>query len=398
MYSGTAALYATDTLNPAGTYELEVEQTLKGHSSKIIHLNSPTILSIYYDTVNFHLGAGTRVLLILRTNKQGEWEAVDPTVPLIPLPSGLSGTYSDVASLLLGALPVADSNLRQVYTYFLRSTVNPQVVIGLTDYINDPNIAIQDNVLRCLANNQQLGAIPRIKALAEKAQAKGVSVTCTASLESYKDTPDAKPLLEPLLFCPEYFSRFHTMLALDHLVDHNSIPYLMLAIRDPDEQNFISQSAYGLLHELIPILGEAYGNDYFAQHRAVETKKISAWWSDELLGKHLKPGEHPAIPAQLPNTPALLNPLLFLPDTPTRRAVADKLARLGDKSSIPYLVLALQDPDTEVAFTAYKTLHRLIPSLGNPVDRTAFAASPTEASQPVYDWWRDELLGKHLPK
>ncbi|MGI4791413.1 MAG: hypothetical protein ACRYFS_21505 [Janthinobacterium lividum] len=48
-----------------------------------------------------------------------------------------------------------------------------------------------------------------------------------------------------------------------------------------------------------------------------------------------------------------------------------------------------------MSYVAYKTLHRLIPSLGTARDSGSFTANHDAATQPLYDWWRDELLGKH---
>ena len=401
FYSGVDAMYEADTLNPPGTYQLDVEETLKGRCPKSLSLSLPAILSDYYDNQRFNVKVGTQALLLLRLNAQNEWECVDPTLPLVPLANVTGTSQPDVVSVLLDSLENTEASQRQIYTFLLRDSVGPQVVIGLARYVDDPNVKVQDNVLYCLAQNQQIAAIPRIEALAEQTAGEQIGLICPMALESYKDTPEARPLLNRLLFCPEYFTRLHTMFALDHLADRTSIPYLMLALRDPDTQNIIPQSAYGLLHQLNPSLGLAYGSDYFAQHHAVEMQKLDAWWSNRLLGKQLKPGEHPDVPAILPATPALLDPLLFVPDIVTRRAAVARLAHIGDASCIPYLILALQDPDAQqpdvsVAYVAYKTLHRLIPALGPALGSDAFAADHDAATQPIYEWWTDELMGKHL--
>jgi len=409
VYTGMAMEVFVSTLQQPGQYTFQVLQTLKGKNGNKIQIHLPYILSTYYGHAKLTLPIGGQFLLFLKRTNQKEVIAEDGTVPLIPghvlSASQLASIQGNnlfptvIQSMLLS---LDNDQIRIANTYLLRTVVDPVIVLGLAKYLDDPNESVRDNVLFCLATNQQVIAIPRIAALDAKLQARGRSAQSTMALPSFR-TPEAIPYLNPLLFFSAYYARLNAMFAVDHLADHTSIPYLMLAIRDPDEQGIIPQSAYGMLHKLVPTLGEAFGNNYFAQHRAAETKKLFAWWSDELLGKHLKPGEHPAIPTELPNTPALLNPLLFIPDTPTRRAVADKLARLGDKISIPYLILALQDPDPQqdagnVSYIAYKTLHRLIPALGPPETSTKFAASPESAKQPIYQWWQDELLGKHLSK
>lgn len=405
IYSGIDGFVIANTLTPPGYYQFKIITVVKGQPMGTLRVKLPAILSVIYDGAALKVEPGMKCLLLLHLDTGSIAEPVDPNLPIIPLSNSSTtkrindhnqgGVYERVVDLVLASL--TDPIIRQANTFLLRNVVNTKMVVALVPYIDDSNLKVRDNVLYSLAANQQVAAIPRIEQLTQQANQAQIGVACPIALSFYKNV-EARPYLLPLLFSSDYYIRLNTMFAIDHLANRTTIPYLLLAVRDPDEQNIVSQSAYGLLHQLNPSLGEAFGNDYFAQHRAVETKKLFAWWSDELLGKHLKPGEHPAIPAELPNTPALLNPLLFIPDAPTRRAAADKLAHLGDKSSIPYCVLALQDPDTEVAFTAYETLHRLIPALGNPRTRAFFDSNPAAISQPIYDWWRDELLGKHLPK
>ena len=409
VYTGMAMEVFVSTLQGSGRYTFQVLQTLKGKAENKIQIHLPYILSTYYGHAKLELPTGSQFLLFLKATKIKGVMVEDGTVPLIPgrvLPASQVASAQDdnffskvVQSMLLS---VGNAQNRAADTYLLRNVVDPAIVPALARYLDDPNENVRDNVLFCLATNQQVAAIPRIAALDAKLEAQGSGAQSTMALPNFQ-TSEAVPYLNPLLFSPAYYTRLNTVFAIDHLANRTTVPYLLLAVRDPDEQNIIPQSAYGLLHQLNPSLGEAFGNDYFAQHRAVETRKLFAWWSDELLGKHLKPGEHPAIPAELPNAPALLNPLLFVPDTVTRRAAAAKLARLGGTSSIPYLILALQDPDAQaldvnVSYVAYKTLHRLIPSLGAVQDSDSFTANHAAAVQPIYDWWRDELLGKHLPK
>jgi len=214
-------------------------------------------------------------------------------------------------------------------------------------------------------------------------------------------TREAVPYLNPLLFSSSYYVRINTMNALNHLADSSSIPYLLLAVRDPDYQHFIPESAYDLLHNMIPSLGPPQGRGYFFLNRSEETGKLYGWWNDELLGKHLGQGTQVSVPTPLPDTPSLLNPLLFTPDTAIRRSVVAKLSQSVDASSIPYLILALQDPDPNqddknVSYVAYKTLDRLIPSIGTAQSSDRYFSDRSDATQPIYDWWQDELNGKHV--
>ena len=299
---------------------------------------------------------------------------------------------------------LANVGIRKADVHLLKNTVDPQLVPGLAPYLNETDSSMLGDIYYCLALNQQVIVIPYIADLEEKLAQHMSGTDAVLAIKSYK-TEEAVPYLNPLLFSTDYSLRINAMLALDKLANGSSTPYLVLALRDPDPQRVVPGSAYVTLHKSNPAIGHipdsALDSRYYYTHTEELKQPIYAWWSDELLGKHLKPGEHPVIPTELPNTPALLNPLLFIPDTPTRRAVADKLNRLGDRSSIPYLILAPQDPDPEpsggcVSYVAYKTLHRLIPTLGPAEASGAFAASPEAAKQPIYHWWQDELMGKHL--
>ena len=396
-------IFISRPMKPAGHYIFHVISCLKGNAASPLRVNLPYVLSLYYGGFDLPIQNGSRFLLFLNNGADGKPVPTDATIPFVPLtespmiPENPANTVEEnVYRFMLTSC--GDAKIRRANTFILRAVVNPMIVVGLFRYIDDADFYTKNNVLTCMATNQQVTAIPRIAALEEQ----GSGADAVIALNSFQ-SPEALPYLNRLLFSPAYYVRLNSVFAIDRLANRSSFPYLILALRDPDVQNIIPQSAYGLLHQLNPSLGKAFGDNYFAQHRAVETAKLLTWWSDELLGKHLKPGEHPAIPAVFPKTPTLLNPLLFIPDTATRRTAADKLARLGDKSSIPYLILALQDPDPQqndgnVPYVAYKTLHRLIPALGPAEASSQFAASPEIAKEPIYQWWQAELMGKHLPR
>jgi hypothetical protein len=67
----------------------------------------------------------------------------------------------------------------------------------------------------------------------------------------------------------------------------------------------------------------------------------------------------------------------------------------ADRTSVPYLVLALQDPDPVVSYGAYALLHRLLKALGPSRTRPEFEANRDAETQPIYAWWQDELAGLH---
>ena len=402
------SIFTSRPVKPAGHYTFHIIAFLKGGSpTTVLNVNLPYILGFYYPGSALSIQNGSKFIVFLNTGSDGQFIPTDVTTPFMPLSASVtlskdhdSNLEESIYGLMLAAC--VDAKMRGTESYFLRTVINPSIVAGLLPYIDDKDLYTRDSVLTCMASNQQVAAIPRIVALNQIMKAGGGGAESASTLDNYQ-SPEALPYLNPLSFSSDYYIRLKAISGIDNLVNRTSIPYLMLAIRDPDYQNVIPPVACRLLHQLNPSLGRLNESSYFLRHRTTETSKLFAWWSDELLGKHLKLGEHPVIPAELPYTPALLNPLLFIPNTPTRRAVADKLARIGDKSSIPYLVLALQDPDPQqndgnVSYVAYKTLHRLIPALGPAETSIKFAASPETAKQPTYQWWQEELMGKHLTK
>lgn len=190
------------------------------------------------------------------------------------------------------------------------------------------------------------------------------------------------------------------MLSLAGLADQTSVPYLILALRDPDPQKVIPSSAWGLLHKVIPALKRPMEESAtFYKNRQAETKLLYDWWNDELSGKHIPktPEGQQVLSRTLPaDAPlAVLNTSLFEPSAKLRRTAMYRLQKSADATSIPYLVLALQDPDGTVAYEAYDTLHRLAPSLGEAQAAEAFGANRENVTAPVYAWWRNYLGGSH---
>jgi|GEM_PF-1296266 len=406
---GPSVFVAMDRVNPPGIYEFDVIQAIKGEPKTRFSIALPNVLAFSYGdywTSKPTVAVGGKFLLFLKLSSTGYIPA-DPRLPLIPIPANASIGNSDTATMQVANLLLPSASelpLRLADSYLLRKITAPQIVLKLVPFVNDPNIYVRDNVLACLAANQQVAVIPKIVEIAASPVFQNRPSNAVPALQSFT-VPDSVPYLNPLVVNNRYDIRTHSIYALYKIADISSIPYLIMALRDPDPEKNIPAAAYVALRRLIPMLGpyKPQAQSDFTDNFDDQTKPISVWWSDELLGRHLKSGEHLAIPVVSPGTPALLNPLLFIPDTTTRRAVAGKLARLGDKISIPYLILALQDPDPQqdagnVSYIAYKTLHRLIPALGPPETSTKFAASPESAKQPVYRWWQDELMGKHLSK
>jgi len=404
VYVGPS-VFTSFPMKPAGHYTFHVLKTLKGTLGPTLDIDLPYLLRMYYGGAKLVLQNGSTLIIFLQGSADS-LSPTDPTRPFVPITTASTSLANDsgdiqaeVYSLMLASC--SDATIRQTNAFILRTETSPQIVTSLFPYIDDSNPLTRDFVLYCMATNQQVAAIPRIVALDIQTTTHDTSTESIGALGLYR-TPEALPFLNPLLFSSHYYLRINAMRALSYLADRTSIPYLILALRDPDRQHFITESAYGLLYQLNPSLGTVYGSGYFTLHQSDETTKLYAWWDDELLGKHLSQGTQPSIPTPLPDTPSLLNPLLFTPDTATRRTVVARLYGTGDASSIPYLILALQDPDPKqtednVSYVAYKTLHNLIPSLGQTQNCDWYLSHHDAVTQPIYAWWQDELNGKHTP-
>ncbi len=75
----------------------------------------------------------------------------------------------------------------------------------------------------------------------------------------------------------------------------------------------------------------------------------------------------------------------------TRGAAIKALDKLANESSIPYLLIAQYDPKPDIAFGAYKSLRRLIPTLGGAKARNLFEAQREALAQEGFDWWAKHL-------
>ncbi len=410
--------FAYNNLKAAGTYTFEVTHTEKGQLLGKIEVQLPIVLPSYLGDSSPKFNSGENVLLLLRSNN-GVLTPVDATLPLIPLSQTLPTFTSNISvqqrviKLMLASFD--DLNARQANSYLLREVVEPSLVTALAPYINDANPRIRDNVVYNMIVNQQVSAIPLVAQRVHEALLDRSSADSARALRTLT-VPQAIPFLNLLLIDSSRYLRFNTVDAIGQFetsaesnrrsFDRSSIPFLLLSMRDPETMSFVAQTSYALLYDFSPELGQAQGNFYFEKNRAVETQKLLNWWRDELSSKHpreLMPGETlvvKTIPANIrklsrEQAVAVLNPLLWEMSSETRRAALAQLQKLADKSSVPYLLLACEDPDFDVAFGAYQLLGTLLPEVGAPVIRKTFEADRETALKPFYAWWQDELLDKH---
>ncbi len=401
---GMQAIVAMTSLNPPGQGMFHVLRTIKGQCGDYLKVKLPQVLSVYYSHVNLPVKEKMEVILMLDADG-GLLQPVDSTIPFImlarpgqSLDTTTTSSVSDTEVYDLMFKSTVDPLLRSANIFLLRSIKHPYIKEHLLSYTNDPELNVRDDALYGLAVNQQLTAIPQIAQLEQEVMQKtGKGIAAVGALENYR-SPDAVPYLNPLLFATSQYARLNAMAALQNLGGRSSLPYLMLTLFDPEEQNVVGYSAYRTLHRLVPALGRPRDPGYFEVQREAETARVLRWWKDELSGKHpqlILEATEPTIEiSALPLEK--LNALVFDPSTETRQKAFAELEKRADSSSIPYLVLALYDPNEKLAFGAYTKLHQLIPKLPVAKDQTFFVAQRKKALLPVFDWWEDELLGKHI--
>ena len=392
--SALSVLLEITRMAPMGTYQFHVTKYLAGVGPRVLHLSLPPISKTAYGQSTFPITQGRTYLLLLRKDAAGTLAPVDRNVPLIPLSDPTPAlaavqTLQDIPKLLYMSL--ADAAVRAPVTALLKPLDDPNLVVDLFPYIDDTDPRTRDNILYCMAVSQQVAAIPRIAVLDEVMHKSGLVADSINALSAFK-TEEAVPYLNPLIVAHSYPLRFNAMLALSSLANSSSIPYLVLALWDPDPQHMIPSDAWGLMHRLVPELKDPEGGaDLFYAHRQQQTDQILRWWRDELAGKHLTKGAT-GTTAALPVSVSGLNVLLASPYVANRQAAMSKLTKSADMSSVPYLVLALQDPNKSIAFRAITILGRLAPKLAVPGTLSDFVDSRDTYTKQIMTWWQTHLL------
>jgi hypothetical protein len=185
--------------------------------------------------------------------------------------------------------------------------------------------------------------------------------------------------------------------------NRSSIPYLVLALGDPDDQ--VAYGAYRMLSELVPDLGVPDDIPYWTRHRRAENERLWLWWNDELNGRHRDvpdPATQSAeigavrVPSHQPDQRQRARVALFSPALQVRREAVSAISQAATADDIPFLVLAMYDPDTRIAFQACTLLHRLLKLSGTTQALIHFANHRGEDSAPARSWWQAELRGDHV--
>jgi hypothetical protein len=129
-----------------------------------------------------------------------------------------------------------------------------------------------------------------------------------------------------------------------------------------------------------------------------DLKQATAWWSDELNGKHtprIWPNRDDTKP--LPTSADALDKLLWVGNSTDRELAIGRLAPIANRTSVPYLLVALYDPDPVINYKSYAVLNRLIGKPNKPISSEVFGQSPEDYTSPLIGWWKAELQGRHRP-
>ncbi len=386
---------------PSGLYTLQLLLVVKGQLPSKFQVRLPEISTTSYGENIFTVAKDDRVLLILKYDADGSLVPVNNLLPLIKLATNQTfnsnqhtSTLLYLTSILLKSL--SDPSVRLANLNAMRGVVDPQVVVGLIPYLNDPNMNVRGVVFECLATNQQVVVIPRLVELAMQMEKRnrGMGDHVLIALREFKTT-DAVPYLNPLTFSDNLYLRTQAVYAIYKIANNTSIPFLILALHDPDPTGNIPAAATIAMHRLVPALGPVplQSHDDYIKLKQSQTERIYQWWADELNRKHLTKEERTALTAQaeVPQKTEEIQLALYNPSVEVRHRAINALMITADQSSIPYLVLALQDPDATVSYNAYKTLHRLL-SLPGEVSKIAdYESHRDQEDQPLYDWWANHL-------
>jgi len=399
-------------ITAAGVYTFDILHDTTEDSKSRVEIGLPEALPENYGYSSFHVTSGSLVLLFLKRDTSGNLTPVEPQVPFVLVSNSsaqvpFDQTHSAVDYVLNCLFASTKDPLTQVPSiFFLSQFRDASVARELKPYENDSSLKLRDYALYAEILNQDVGAIPLAanleRELYPEENTTGSSATCLTALQQL-NTFQATPYLNPLLFEVSEYTRINAVVALNRLADKTSIPYLILALQDPDPQQVIPHEAYGAIVRLVlPDQVEGVG-DYNA-HKVDVNSAIYTGWSAYLSGKFsdpkspatsldLVPGKGGSVGSTRP-----LYSQLFSWSSSERKAALDSLHDDPDPSAIPYLILTLRDPDPQLAFEAYSILHQLLPTVSYSADYSTFSGDRTNQLTPYFQWWSDELTGLHSLK
>jgi HEAT repeat protein len=378
-----------------GEYDFDSLRVVKGAIGGAFTVSLPPLFLRCYPEPGVKVSEGSRVLLLLKKNPAGTFVPVDLTLPLIPLGAGElpsrrgdsvddASIQSEIMTLIVASL--GDVAVRAGSTFLLRNFRDSRLPVALEPYVNDPDPHVRWNVLECFLQNNRVDAIPRAMTM-ERAATPGEGGDVADYFWTLSDR-DAAPYLNPYVWDTSIQVRDLAVQGLGGCATRSSIPFLMLALRD----QAVCYRAFYAAMKAIGTLGSPDETRYWSLHKEEERQLLWDWWTDEMNGKHQPvPPVPPALPTAIPD----LYPYLYFPVAKVREQALEKVTASADRTSVPYLVLALQDPDPIVSYGAYALLHRLLKALGPARTRPDYEGNKDTETRPIYAWWQDELAGLH---
>ena len=393
MQHGDVAGFSWITLG--GDYDFDTVQVIKGTIGASFTVSLPPLFLRCYPEPGVKVSEGSRVMLLLKKDPTGTLVPVDLTLPLVPLgasePPSRRGESVDDASIqaeimTLIVASLGDPAVRAGNTFLLRNIRESRLPAALEPYVNDPDPHVRWNVLECFLQNNRVDAIPRAMTM-ERAATPGEGGDVADYFWTLSDR-DAAPYLNPYVWDTSIQVRDLAVQGLGGCATRSSIPFLMLALRD----QAVCYRAFYAAMKAIGTLGSPDETRYWSLHKEEERQLLWDWWTDEMNGKHQPvPPVPPALPTAIPD----LYPYLYFPVAKVREQALEKVTASADRTSVPYLVLALQDPDPIVSYGAYALLHRLLKALGPARTRHDYEGNKDTETRPIYAWWQDELAGLH---
>ena len=393
--------------NPDATYfdqsekiVLSLKTNIKGEAPQKISFNPRRDIDRdYYRNpfFPFRISKGDNFLVLLIADDKEGFKFRPECASLVPLSEAAVSLVDEsltpeqnVERML--AKGCEQDSLRRLSVFLLPQFHTQSAMQFLAQYINDKDDIIADDALANFARNQQVSAIPMIVARAPSFTFGGSS----GPLISQYHVKEAKPFLEKAMFGYPSGIRLNSVMALSGMANKNSVPFLLLALYDQDPQKFVAPYSCAVLHKILPDLPDNFSTDQFEKQKTRERQLFFSWWRDELAGQHSGAGDVDSIELEVGQTHnaeelPTLNEALFMRSETTRRAAIQALDKLASESSVPYLLIALCDPQVDVAFGAHSILARLVPELGPILPRSAFDARRGQIAEAGAQWWPKHL-------
>jgi hypothetical protein len=290
LITGNPSAIVMRTVQPRGTYVFTVTGTIIGHPPQPLVVRLPRVMDAemagLFSEHTLHIPLKGRYLLMMSGD---EVKGFSPTsqapiaidakarVPKEPLKDAKpEAVLSAVVQVLTDSLEDPAARVRAAE--LLAGAKSDEALQAMRLLMNDADAGVRISALECMAENQDVTAIPII----------GKGNLADGALEKYK-TAAAIPYLNALVAdAPSQWTRLNAAMALRQMParDKSSIPFLIKALRDPENPN-TSSDAYYCLRDLIPGLPVPNRNGTRGSARYEDTAGAAqVWWADEEAGKH----------------------------------------------------------------------------------------------------------------